>query len=312
MKTIKPVLLITLLTLLLAACVRPAPTVLPPSDAMTQAAVSQPTAFMAVASNTPVQIDPAAPPEASATQPSAPDPDPTGTAAPVDGNTPIPTNTSDVIPTNTSAFSPTPTLEGLDPLIAFGPAQIADYFQTNSNWLSPSNALPDTDNIRLMIQNDEMLVTGKRPLFDTWYFTWPTRTDFYLEMIVDSDQCGGKDAYGMILRGSASGDPSHGYIFAFSCDGHFLFRRLDSSDPYSASELLIWTESEHIRGGSDQINVMGILAEGDTFTLYANGQQIAVQFDDFYSFGRYGVFVSSAQNQGYTYRVKQILLWDLD
>jgi hypothetical protein len=57
---------------------------------------------------------------------------------------------------------------------------------------------------------------------------------------------------------------------------------------------------------------MGIWADGDTFTLYANGQQIAVLIDDFYSFGRYGVFVSSAQNQGYTYRVKQYLLWNLE
>ncbi|MDH3943858.1 MAG: hypothetical protein OEV06_07200, partial [Anaerolineae bacterium] len=118
-----------------------------------------------------------------------------------------------------------------------------------------------------------------------------------------------KDSYGLIFRGSASGDPSHGYALAFSCDGHYRVLRIDSGDPYTFTELISWTVSEFIRTGPAQNNILGIQGDHDTFSIYANGYHIGTFVDDWYSFGRYGVFINAGNSLNYTYRVDLIRIW---
>jgi hypothetical protein len=128
-------------------------------------------------------------------------------------------------------------------------------------------------------------------------------------MTVNSGQCTGKDSYGLIFRGSASGDPSHGYVVSFSCDGNYRVFRIDSGDPYFATEIFSWTSSPNIHTGPNQLNILSIRGDVDDFAIFANGQQIATFFDDWYSFGRYGVFVNSGNTAAYTYRTQQIRVW---
>ena len=58
-----------------------------------------------------------------------------------------------------------------------------------------------------------------------------------------------------------------------------------------------WTPSSYIIAGTNKQNIMGIKAIGNTLTVYANGYQIAEIFDNKYTFGRYGVFVSPETNR---------------
>jgi hypothetical protein len=139
------------------------------------------------------------------------------------------------------------------------------------NW-SSGGLLPDTDNIRLGLSDGFLTVMGKKLEFDTWWFTWPELSDFFLEMTVRVGTCSGLDSYGVIFRGPPRGvTPAHGYIAIFSCDGRFQLRRVDTTNPYTFVDLIGWTPSTAIRSGSNQTNVLGIRAVGSTFTLYANG-----------------------------------------
>ena len=81
--------------------------------------------------------------------------------------------------------------------------------------------------------------------------------------------------------------------------------------PIPPQELVSWTPSSYILAGTNKQNVMGIKAVGNTLTIYANGHQIAEIFDNKYTFGRYGVFVSPELTANYTYRVVQMSYWDL-
>ncbi|MCH7663585.1 MAG: hypothetical protein IH859_06920 [Chloroflexi bacterium] len=313
MNLIKSTLLLALLSLVAAACVQPAPAVLSPEDAITQAALD-PTEIVIFPSQTPVQQSNASIPSANA---------PTNTQAPPSSTTTsIPANTqisgdegtataTDVPATSTvdPEFTPSPTFVAFSPDAAYGPPQINELFLSEDSWVGPGGSLPDNENIRIEVVDQEMRVTGKNLLFDTWYFSWPTLDEFYIEMLVDSAQCTGKDSYGLIFRGSASGTPSHGYVVSFSCDGSYRVLRIDFGDPYNFTELISWSSNQFIHAGPNQLNILGVRGDGESFTIFANGQQIATFIDDWYSIGRYGVFINSGNTAAYTYRTQQIRVW---
>jgi hypothetical protein len=180
------------------------------------------------------------------------------------------------------------------------------------NW-SSGGLLPDTDNIRLGLSDGFLTVMGKKLEFDTWWFTWPELSDFFLEMTVRVGTCSGLDSYGVIFRGPPRGvTPAHGYIAIFSCDGRFQLRRVDTTNPYTFVDLIGWTPSTAIRSGSNQTNVLGIRAVGSTFTLYANGFRLTEVSDTRFAEGRYGVFVRSGETAVFTYSVDQIVHWVLE
>ncbi len=234
------------------------------------------------------------------------------TQAPV--SSPVEGATATPIPaTSTPGPTPTATLPPFDPRVSLGEPEFTDPMTDSSfpNWRGESGTLPDTANIRLQIAADKLVVTGKKLQFSTWWFSWPMLDDFFIEMTLETDTCAGRDAYGLILRGPPRGTGSgHGYIVAFSCDGHYLARRVDGTDPYSAVELINWTRNENIKTGSEQTNRIAVRAEGNTFRVFANGFQIAEFNDSLYARGRYGVFVAPGDTQNFTYRVEEIAYWE--
>jgi hypothetical protein len=182
-----------------------------------------------------------------------------------------------------------------------------------NDWTNPvSGLLPNTNYIKIVETDAKFYVTGKQTGFSTWYFTWHELTDFYLQSTFDSGNCSGKDAYGLIVRGPEHlAGVSYGYVVAFSCDGQYYVFRLDGANPYTTKDLVTWSKSDYILAGANQKNVLGIKAIGNTLTIYANGHQIADIFDNKYTFGRYGAFVSPDVTANYTYRVVHMSYWDL-
>ena len=173
-----------------------------------------------------------------------------------------------------------------------------------------THKLPDNNSIKLNFKDNKLYVTGKQLDFSTWWFTWHSIKDFYLEMSFDTQQCLGSDAYGMIFRGPEHlAGQSYGYVVAFSCDGYYWIFRLDGADPWDATDLVSWVKSDAIKTGAKAENLMAVRAEGKTLTFFANGVQLAQVTDDEYSQGRFGVFVRSSEEGDYTYRVKKVAYW---
>ena len=205
----------------------------------------------------------------------------------------------------------TPSGPAFDPDELYGEAAMVDPMNGSSigNWKS-GGVLPNSKYIRIFLEDDKVHVTGKKPGFSTWFFSWPTLKDFYLELSANSGQCLGKDEYGLIVRGPAHGaGVSYGYIIAFSCDGNFRVTRLDSADPFSTTDLLSLRQSDHIFTGAAQVNTIGVKAEGEKLTIYANGYQIAEVSDRVFLKGRYGVFVQGVDTINYTFQPERLAYW---
>lgn len=209
----------------------------------------------------------------------------------------------------------TPVAGTFDPQATYGSPTFNDPMNGDNinDWVNPvTGLLPDTKYIKIAETNNKFYVTGKIAGFSTWYFTWRELEDFYLQSTFNTGTCAGKDAYGMMVRGPEHlAGVSYGYVVAFSCDGSLWMYRLDSVNPYTAVDLVSWTPSQYIQAGVNKENVMGIKAVGSTFTIYANGHQIAQVTDNKYASGRYGAFVSPDQTANYTYQVVNISYWDL-
>lgn len=230
------------------------------------------------------------------------------TATPLESATPLASLTS----TATSGPTATPLGTQIDPLEKWGAPTFVDPMDESSydNWAGADGLLPDTQFIKLVLRDGELLASGKQLGFETWWFSWPYISNFYIEMKVDNGTCVGKDSYGAIIRGPDKGATNaYGYMLGFSCDGYYRFSRLNSSTPFQSVELIPWTKSVAIPTGSDQEIFLGIEALGDEFTIYANRYEIAKFSDSHYPAGRYGLYVFAGGTAGYTYVIDEIAYW---
>lgn len=235
------------------------------------------------------------------------------------------TNTPSVTPTASQTLEPTETLEPsetpedtatpteppFDPASEYGAPSLFDGMDTDKNWAG-SSGLPDDENIRLALGGGNLHVTGKKAEWDTWWFTSTVASDFFLQIKVNSGNCSGKQAYGLIMRGPASaGAGARGYIYTFSCDGFYRLDRLDTTAPFTKVELMGWTESEFINAGDNEVNMLAIRMVGTDITLYANGFEVDDLEDGKFASGRFGLFVNSASPGNYTFDVDELSYWDL-
>jgi hypothetical protein len=226
-------------------------------------------------------------------------PPPVATSAPETTGTPKPTSGS---------VAPGP----FDPYSIYGSPTMKDPMNGGNitDWMGADGKLPNTGSIKMTLENAKVYVIGKRSGWATWWFSSNTIDNVYMQMTAETDDCSGKDSYGMILRGPEHGaGKSFGYIFAFSCDGAYQITRLDSASPYSAVTLVGWTNSSYILAGSYQRNILGIKMDGKILTIYANGYQLAEINDNVYRSGRYGLYVYPATRNDFTYRVVEMVYW---
>lgn len=214
------------------------------------------------------------------------------------------------------APTPTPTpITTFDPYSAYGRPKYENRMEIANlaEWAqAEKDTLPDNRNIRLQFEDGELYVTGKRSGFSTWWFSYHTLSDAYIEMTFDSENCSGEDAYGIVFRGPPHlAGESYGYIVSFTCNGRLWVYRLDGVNPWEAEILIDVEKSSAINTGPGEQNVIGVRAEGDQFVIFANGSQVAEVEDDQYEKGRVGVFVRAVSPNAYTYRVTNFAYWIL-
>ncbi len=303
----KRLLLLFLLLVALSACAN----ISPPAPNNTSTAIAIDTEIARAVEETSTQIaeDSAASTKAVEDVPSStPSEVPPSQTATASATTTATAGEASETPTNTV----TPTAMAFDPNDEYGGPTLLDTFANDSNWVDSSNKLPDTDFIKLELGSEQLLVTGKPISFDTWWLTWPSAGDQYLEMKVEVEDCEGRQAYGFLLRAPSANTEAHGYILTFSCDGFYRLRRLDGTSPYSFEDLIAWKADEAINSGDDQINVLGVSLIGDEITIYANGEEIDQVEDNTFSSGRFGLFVNAGPAGNFTFIINQLSFWDLD
>lgn len=215
--------------------------------------------------------------------------------------TPLPT--LPLVDTSTPTPPGVPTRQPQDPALRLGEPDWVDTFDTANNWVPFSGQVSQIE-----IREGKFLYTifqqGSGP---TWTVSWPTVSNFYLEVTARTPQvCGGKDRFGLVFRAP---EPDLGYRFEISCDGAY---RMVTFSPTLVEELVVWTPGESILAGPNQINRIGVWAEGPVVAIYINGIAVAGLPHDAYRSGRFGLTITSEQTDNFTIEFDDLSFWTFE
>jgi hypothetical protein len=132
-------------------------------------------------------------------------------------------------------------------------------------------------------------------LHEPYWFTWANPGEQFDDVSVDVDvrlASGSQDShFGVMCRHA---DLDNFYYFAISADGYYaIFRRADGGDmKIITGDGSQMTFSAAIKTG-EQDNHLLAVCQGDTLSLYANGQLLETVTDDAHARGDVGVGVGS-------------------
>ncbi len=216
-----------------------------------------------------------------------------------------PTAADTLVPTRT--FTPAPTLTTTrppkDPRWKFGDPEWTDNFDNPNNW-SPYDG-----------EYSKVEIAGGKFFFTTyannskayWIVSWPTWGNFYLEITAQTPvECSGKDRYGVIFRAP---NPSEGYLFNLSCDGQY---RLVAISRDGVVILHNWTADPAILAGPNQVNRLGMWANGTVIEIYANGIRLVGLHDDTYKqAGTIGLSIASENTPNFTVVFDDLAFWNI-
>jgi hypothetical protein len=193
-------------------------------------------------------------------------------------------------------------VEGVSEL-NLGAATWTDNLDNTDNWY-----LLDTANTKFTEGDGKLVMTSINPgVGEEWGLSdKPSMDDYYLQAtFITGNDCSGLDRYGLLARAP---DPDKGYVFEFSCDGHY---RLYTWDGQNYKALQEWRTSASILAGINQTNVMGIYMKGTSIRLYANGHKIAEFTDSMFDHGQFGLVIGSVNTHNFTVSVDQVAFWEL-
>jgi hypothetical protein len=214
-----------------------------------------------------------------------------------------PTTKPTKTPTKTPVPEPTATQVEGDPRLTLGdPTFLDKKFKENKNWGAAwKNKYTEGE-----FKDNQLILTSVGG--DGWTLTLSEFANFYIEMTVTTGDCSGLDRYGLIVRVPETYD--RGYLFGFTCDGLYSLRIWDSTNK-KYIDVISWKHSDEINAGSNQTNRMGLMADGDKFTLYANGHLLSSATNSRFDEGYFGPFIGHTETDDFTVYIKEIAAWEL-
>ncbi len=234
------------------------------------------------------------------------EPTPTPTPEPEE-MTPTPTETEEPMeetptpePTDTPTVTPTATLTETDPVTDLGDPDWVDNMENADNWPTGFNRFTT-----IKFEDGFLKLTSQTDL-SGWRLTWPVLDDFYLEASMQTPECRGSDAYGLIFRVPQQVDADRGYLFGITCDGRYSLRRWDSRVMHF---LVNWTTHDAVNEGEDAVNKLGVMARGDSIALYINGVKVNQVSDRTFLDGQFGIFVGGTNVDNLSVWVDQVRYW---
>lgn len=235
----------------------------------------------------------AQPSETSAGEAAAPASSPT--LAPQGSETPTPT------PPPSATPEPTATSVAGDPKLDLGNPTWRDTFNNSDSW-----PIYDDEHVNMTVQDSSLQMTLlKADKWNSWILTWPILRNFYLEVTAKPGDCADTDNYGVLARAPSD---KEAYLFGFTCDGRYSFRRW-TGERFATN--VDWTASEYILSGKNQTNRLGLMANGSSISLYANGQLLTDLRDANYPRGGFGLYASAFKTTNFLVRFQEVQYWEL-
>ena len=138
-------------------------------------------------------------------------------------------------------------------------------------------------------------------------FSHPAQ-NFYIEAVFNTQTCSGADTYGLVFRAP---NTDSGYFFSVTCDGKYGLHASDFTKNNDSPTVNL-TSSSAIHPGSNQTNRLGVMANGDMISLYANGILMhEITDSSFTDKGNFGVLIAANATAGFTVKMEEISLWKL-
>lgn len=209
------------------------------------------------------------------------------------------------VPSSTSLPDPgqTPTPILGDPVRVLGLPDGQDNFNSSDNW-----TLFDNQCFKSEIRDGMYWITANGLQgVACWEVTWAQIGDGYLETSLNMPQeCSPDDQFGLFFRAP---DNNRGYLFGLNCDGRYSFSSWDGT---AANIILAPTESDFIQVGPGVLNRIGVIATGNIYSFYINGNFIRQLTDDlFVNPGRLGYYVRASTEAPFTASFDDLRIWDL-
>ncbi len=206
--------------------------------------------------------------------------------------------------TPTAEPSPTPTTNPGDPAASFGEPSWQDSLDTAKNFY-----LYENDNTKVEAEDGALALTGRNANgWLGWSLTYAQQpVNFYLEGTFRVRDCSGADLYGLVFRANKE---NAGYFYGVTCDGRYNLYARDFNNN-TDTELIALTPATAITTGSNQVNRLGVLAQGSKISLYVNGTLVGETDDSTYSSGYFGALVAANQTAGFRVDLDLIRLWKL-
>jgi hypothetical protein len=179
-----------------------------------------------------------------------------------------------------------------------------DMLDSANNWY-----LLDTANTKFSVEDGKLEMKSIKPGGgEEWGLSnRPAMQDYYLQATyITGNACSGYDRYGLLGRAP---EPNMGYVYEFTCDGHYRLYKWDGTTYTALQE---WRTAGSIKTGANQTNVMGFWMKGSTLRLYANGHMIAEFTDDTYDKGQFGLVIGSASTENLTVSVDLVEYWEFE
>jgi hypothetical protein len=239
--------------------------------------------------------------QTGATQPPEASPVEAGASSP--SVTPPPQGSETPTPTPPPSATPEPTATSVagDPKLELGNPTWRDTFINADSW-----PIYDDEHVNMTVQDSSLQMTLLKPdKWNSWILTWPILRNFYLEVTARPADCADTDNYGVLARAPSD---KEAYLFGFTCDGRFSFRRW-TGERFATN--VDWTASEYILSGKNQSNRLGLMANGTTFSLYANGHLLTELRDANYRRGGFGLYASAFKTENFLVRFQEVQYWEL-
>jgi hypothetical protein len=227
-------------------------------------------------------------PAADPTATPRPSPTPRPTATRKATATPRPT------PTPTATPAPTPTIPASDILLA-------DDFA--KSYAHPSDQLyrGEIEDGELYFEEGEYHLVSDQANRLVWGYYDTSYLDFAFQ--VDARLVAGDDAqYGMAFRIKDSGSF---YYFVLSSTGRYMLQKSVDGEWTSIKG---WTSSPAIRKGKES-NTLKVTCQGESITLYVNGQQLTGVTDSAIGFGKVGMIVGAGKDPPAHVAFDNVLVW---
>jgi hypothetical protein len=138
--------------------------------------------------------------------------------------------------------------------------------------------------------------------FNGWYVPRLDLSDFIVQVEATKEAGPDDNEFGLSIRSPV---PGSYYVFLISSDGYYTFGKDENSTwvtPFN------WTKSSAIKTGN-ATNLLEVVARGDKFSFYANGEKLGDYTDSSFANGRLALHVGSTSEGNVTIGFDNFKVW---